>query len=187
MKLNRSVLLSLGLFILSASLYRVWDGRPWGFVPQIAMAIFAGAIIKDKKWAFIIPVLSMFLSDALYQVLYINGLSEIPGFYGGQVTNYLLFASMTAFGFLIKKFNWLNVLAVSLAAPTTYFLASNFLVWLGGGGYHHPKTFNGLLLTLNDGLPFYRGNLEGTVLFSAVFFSIYLLVERYTLSKKQLA
>jgi hypothetical protein len=187
MKLNRSVLLSFGLFILSASLYRVWDGRPWGFAPQIAMAIFAGAVVKDKKWAFIIPLLSMFLSDSLYQVLYSNGLSDRPGFYDGQITNYILFTSLTAFGFLVRRINWLNVLAVSLAAPTTYFLVSNFLVWIGGGGYHHAKTLSGLMLCYNDGLPFFRGSLEATVLFSALFFGTYLLLERYLLSRKQIA
>ncbi|MER3464221.1 MAG: hypothetical protein C4329_07190 [Chitinophagaceae bacterium] len=186
MKLKRTVLLSFGLLILSASLYRVWDGRPWGFAPQIAMAVFAGAVIKDKKWAFIVPLLSMFLSDALYQILYINHLSETQGFYGGQIINYILFTSLTAFGFLIKKINWLNVLAVSFAAPTAYFLISNFLVWIGGGGYHHAKTFNGLMLCYNDGLPFYRGSLEATALFSVIFFSTYVLMQRST-STKQIA
>src|SRR5687768_17055719 len=88
MKFNKSVLLAFGLLILSASLYRVWDGRPWGFAPQWAMAVFAGAVIKDKKWAVVLPLLSMFLSDALYQVLYTYGLTNIYGFYDGQILNY---------------------------------------------------------------------------------------------------
>lgn len=184
MKQNRAVLLSFALLIISASLYRVWEGRPWGFAPQIAMAVFAGAVIKDKKWAFIIPLVSMLLSDTLFQVLYVNGLSGTPGFYKGQMTNHILFTSLTAFGFLIKRINWLNVLAVSLAAPTAFFLVSNFLVWLGGGGYAHPKTLNGLMLTYNDGLPFYRGSLEATVLFSALFFGTYILVQRSQTQKQ---
>ena len=64
MKLNKSVLIAFGLLILSASLYRAWPGRPFGFAPQMAMALFAGAMIKDKRWAFVLPLLSMFLSDA---------------------------------------------------------------------------------------------------------------------------
>jgi hypothetical protein len=95
MKLNKSLLLAFGLLVLSAALYRVWDGRPYGFAPQIAMAIFGGAVIKDKRWAFILPLLSMFISDALYHLLYVNGLSEIKGFYSGQWLNYLLFAGLT--------------------------------------------------------------------------------------------
>jgi hypothetical protein len=183
MKYNKSVLAAFGLLILSASLYRVWDGRPMGFAPQIAMAVFAGAVIKDKKWAFVLPLLSMFLSDALYQVLYINGLTEIPGFYKGQVMNYILFGSLTVFGFLIRRITWLNVLATSLAAPTAYFLLSNFTVWMGGGGFSRPKTFEGLMMTYMDGLPFYQNALLATAVFSTVLFGSYFLFQRYVLRR----
>ena len=90
MKFNRSTLLSFLLLIVAASLYRVWDGRPFGFAPQIAMAIFGGAVIKDKRLAFVLPLLSMLLSDLLYQALYVNGLSSIQGYYSGQWVNYLI-------------------------------------------------------------------------------------------------
>ena len=183
MKQNRSVWMAFGLLILVAALYRVWDGRPWGFAPQIAMALFAGAVVKNRKLAFVLPLLSMFLSDALYQVLYINGLSETPGFYSGQVTNYILFASLTIFGFWMRH-NRVKMAAASLLAPTAYFLMSNFAVWLGGGGYNHPKTFSGLLLTYNDGLPFYRGSVAATVVFSLLLFGSYFLIKRYWLQPK---
>ena len=105
MKITKQILSSFILLIIIASLYRIMPGRPYGFAPQIAMAIFGGAIIKDKKFAFILPLLSMFVSDALYQLLYINGVGNIPGFYDGQVLNYILFAALTIFGFFIKNFN----------------------------------------------------------------------------------
>ena len=101
MKLNKSLLLAFGLMVLSASLYRAWPDRPYGFAPQMAMALFGGAVIKDKRWAFILPLLSMLLSDLLYQGLYMNGLTPIKGFYTGQWLNYLLIAGITLFGFLL--------------------------------------------------------------------------------------
>ncbi|MGN6402143.1 MAG: DUF6580 family putative transport protein, partial [Flavisolibacter sp.] len=156
MKLNKSLLLAFGLLLLSASLYRAWPGRPYGFAPQMAMALFAGAVIKDKKWAFILPLLSMLISDVLYQLLYINGLTEIKGFYTGQWTNYLVIAGITLFGFLLKKINVLKVAAFSLTGSILFFLASNFTVWLGGGGLGRPKTFDGLMLCYYDGLAFLR-------------------------------
>ena len=52
MKLNKSVVGSFVLLVLMASLYRIMPGRPLGFAPQIAMALFAGSVIKDKKVAF---------------------------------------------------------------------------------------------------------------------------------------
>jgi hypothetical protein len=69
MKINKTILWSLVLLVLVAALYRIIPGRQFGFAPQWAMAVFAGAVIKDKKWAFLLPVLSMFLSDLIYQVL----------------------------------------------------------------------------------------------------------------------
>ena len=79
MKWNKSTVVSFLLLVIAASMYRAWDGRPFGFAPQIAMAIFGGAVIRDKRLAFILPLLSMILSDVIYEVLYVNGLSTIPG------------------------------------------------------------------------------------------------------------
>src|ERR1700704_4868477 len=188
MKLNKSLIIAFLLLIVISSLYRVWENRPWGFAPQIAMAIFGGAVIKDKKWAFILPLLSMFLSDVLYQILYVNGLTELKGFYKGQITNYIFFAGLTFFGFLIKKISWVNVLAASLIAPTLYFLASNFFVWLSAtGGLQRPQTFNGLLMCYNDGLPFYKGYILGTLFFSAILFGGYYLITKYVEKNTKLA
>ena len=191
MKLKRSVLLAFGLLILAASLYRVWDGRPLGFAPQIAMAIFGGAIIKNKKLAFILPLLSMFISDAIYQVLYINGYTTIQGFYEGQWQNYLLFGLLTTIGFLIKKVNVLNVFAASVAAPTVYFILSNFIVWAGWQGTRglgRPRTFEGLMMSYTDALPFYPNSVYATLVFSAIFFGGYYFVSKYVLrDRHQLA
>ena len=74
-----------------------------GFCPHIAMALFGGAMIRDKKWAFALPIFSMFVSDVLFEVLYRNQLVDYGGFYEGQITNYILFAAITLIGFLIKK------------------------------------------------------------------------------------
>ena len=185
MKSNKSVWIAFGLLIIIASLYRVWSGRPFGFAPQIAMAIFSGTIVKDKKLAFALPLLSMFMSDALYQLLYVNGITSIPGFYQGQVTNYILFAALTCFGFWVRTIHWQRIAAASLTAPTVYFLVSNFLVWTSGAGYQHPKTWGGLLMTLNDGIPFYRNSLLATVVFSAVLFGGYVLFNRMARQQKQ--
>ncbi len=187
MKFNKSVLFVFALLIIAASVYRVWDGRPWGFVPQMAMALFAGAVIRDKKLAFALPLLGMFISDMLYQVLYISGISEMPGFYRGQAVNYLLFASLTFIGFWMRNLNIGRIAAGSLAAPTVYFLLSNLVVWLGGGGYQRPKTLDGLMMCYVDGLPFYRGYVLGTMFFVVVLFGAYFLYQKKTTPQKSLA
>jgi hypothetical protein len=197
MKLNKSVLLAFGLLILSASLYRVFPDRPYGFTPQIAMALFGGAIIRNKRLAFILPVVSMLISDIFYQALYVNGLSAIKGFYGGQWVNYLLITGLTLFGFLLKKINAVRVAAFSVAGSVIYFLTSNFAVWIGGGGFGRPKTFDGLMLCYYDGLAFLRdyglingfyGNLFlGDLFFCALLFGTYYLLNRGFEKERQLA
>lgn len=176
MKLSKNILYIFLAFIGVAALYRVVPGRPYGFAPQIAMALFGGAVIKDRKMAFALPVLSMFLSDALFELLFQAGISPIWGFYNGQFTNYVLFALLTVIGFFITRINLINIAAASIVAPTLYFLMSNFMVWMSGGGYFRPKTWEGLMMSFNDGLPFYQNSLIATVCFSALFFGGYYLI-----------
>jgi hypothetical protein len=189
MKITKQIVIALALLTIVCALYRIVPDRPWGFAPQIAMAVFGGAIfINNKKWAFAVPLLSMFLSDVLYQLLYNMGVHVMPGFYEGQWQNYLLFVLLTTIGFLIKKINVLNVLLASIAAPTVYFILSNFLVWSSGGGLERPKTFAGLMMCYNDGVPFYQNSMYATAFFSALFFGGYYLIQKGILDKpKQLA
>jgi hypothetical protein len=181
MKLNKTIVLSLVLMVIVCSVYRVVPGRPYGFAPQWAMAIFAGAVIRDRKWAFIIPVLSMFLSDLLYQALYNAGISTMPGFYVGQLQNYILFGLLALVGMAMKKINVRNIFVASLAAPTIYFFLSNFILWESGGGLVRSKTFGGLMQCYGDGLPFYGTSLVATLFFSALLFGSYMLIRKNAL------
>lgn len=190
MKVSKQILLSSSLLIVIASLYRIMPGRPFGFAPQIAMAIFGGAVIKDKKLAFLLPLLSMFISDALYELLYRSGIGKIPGFYEGQITNYILFSAMTVFGFFIKNLKLSQIILASLEAPTAFFILSNFFVWLSNSpdaGLQRPKTFNGLLMCFNDGLPFYPWSIAATLVFSAILFGGYYLAKKSLLTSAKTA
>ncbi len=188
MKINRSFFISLALMVLVSALYRIMPNRPMGFAPQIAIGLFSGALfVHNKKWAFVMPLLSLFISDLLYQALYVKGLTDYPGFYDGQLINYLLFAGTAAFGFLAKNTRILNILGAALAAPTAYFLVSNFLVWVSDRGYglNRPKTFTGLMQCYNDALPFYKNSIMATVVFSAVLFGTYFLARNYFTAKEK--
>ncbi|MEO6135261.1 MAG: DUF6580 family putative transport protein [Ginsengibacter sp.] len=181
MKISRQLIGSLILLVIIASLYRIMPGRPYGFAPQIAMALFAGSIIKDKKFSFLLPLISMLISDGLFELLYTNGVGNIQGFYDGQLLNYILFAGLTVFGFFIKNFNVKKIAISSVAAPTTYFLISNFLVWASTSpmaGLQRPKTFDGLLMCYADGLPFYPWSVASTIIFSAILFGSYYLMSK---------
>ena len=176
MKMNKATIWYLVVLIIVAAVYRVTPLRDWGFAPHIAMALFGGAVIKDRVWAFALPLFSMFLSDALYQILYINGQTSIQGFYSGQWLNYLVFASVVVVGFFMKKVTVLNVFVYSFIAPTWFFLLSNFTVWVGEKTI--PQTWAGLMKTYALGVPFYRQSIIATLIFSTVFFGVYYLVQK---------
>ncbi|MFI5131596.1 MAG: DUF6580 family putative transport protein, partial [Chitinophagales bacterium] len=127
MKLNRSILIIFLLSLLAAALYRLIPDKPEGFFPQMAMALLGGALIKDKKWAFILPVLSLFISDLAFQLLYQAGMTSKLGFYDGQWVVYLAFVAITCFGFLMKKVNMLNVALFSIAGSIFFFLITNYI------------------------------------------------------------
>ena len=185
MKLNKNLFLVFILLIVVGALFRVIPGRPLGFAPHWAMALFGGAIIKDKKWAFALPVFSLFLSDLLYHFLYTNGLTDTPGFYSGQWVNYVLFVLVTCLGFLMRNLRVGSLISFFFLAPTVFFLLSNFAVWIGRGGWQRPMTFEGLMQCYGDGLPFYKGAIMATFAFGTVLFGIYVLVNRKELAKEK--
>lgn len=182
MRIDKSIILSFVLLVVVCSLYRVMPGRPWGFAPQIAMAIFSGSIVKDKKFAFLMPLFSMLLSDILYEVLFCFKAAPYGGFYQGQVLNYILFIAVTVIGFVVNKNKWHHILMGSVAGVLFYFLASNFAQWAGNGpdinGIPYPKTWAGLTSCMAAGIPFLKGSFYATLLFSGILFGGYHLFIR---------
>lgn len=177
MNYKKSVIVAFVLMLSASIIYRVIPNRPNGFAPQFAIALLAGAIINRKGWAFALPLLSMFLSDVLYHILFKLGYNNTPGFFGwSQGVYYILFISLTVFGFMIKKHKPLPIFLASLAAPTAYFILSNAIVWLTGWGYQRAT----LLECYVDGIPFYEWSLVASVSFSIAFFGImYWLTKPY--------
>jgi hypothetical protein len=178
MKLDRKVLITCITLIIASAIFRFLD-----LGPQIALALFAGAIIKDKKWSFALPLFSMLFSDVLFEIAFQNGWKQYGGFYEGQWLNYLLIASTTVFGFFMQKEKLFRSALALVAAPTFYFLASNTSVWMGGGGWHRPKTAFGLYQSLVDGLPFYKTSLMTTLAFCGLFFGGYELLFKTEMEK----
>jgi hypothetical protein len=170
------------MLIIIASLYRVMPGRPLGFAPQIAMALFAGSVMSDRKLAFLLPLFSMIFSDVLYEILYQNNICDIPGFYNGQILNYLLFCSITVIGFKMNKDKIGQILAGALVGATFFFIISNFLVWIGGGldinNMAYPKSYSGLISCYSAAIPFYKGSLLATIIFSGILFGAYQLLQK---------
>lgn len=175
MKSGRLIVFTLVLVALStACKYFFGPDLDWsGFSPVIAIALFAGFIIKQKDMAFLLPLLALFISDAAIQFLHTQDLFPYAGFYGGQWKNYLLLLSVTLLGWLLKGRSYSSLLAGGIAAPTVYFLLSNFMVWQGTTEAVYAKSFSGLMTCYEAALPFYRNSLVATLLFLPVILFVY--------------
>ena len=151
-----------------------------GFSPVIAIALFAGLIMKQKDMSFILPLLSLFISDAVIQFLYSQDLFPYAGFYNGQWKNYLLLMAATLIGWVLKGRSNTSLIIGAIAAPTVFFLISNFLVWTGTSEAIYAKSFSGLMTCYEAALPFYKNSLIATM----VFLPVILLVYNYLTQKK---
>lgn len=180
MKRSSQLVTIFAFLIAISAIYRVipFESRPvWLGAPQLALALFAGSVIKNRKWAIAVPLISMLFSDILMQVLHSAGLTPgYPGFYGGQIFNYSLISLLTVVGFFINSQKAGSVISGMFAAPTLFFLLSNFGVWAWGGGLQRAKTIGGLMQTYVDGIPFYGYSLLTMAVFGTVFFAGYNLL-----------
>lgn len=175
MKTNGRLIIFTLLLVALATACKYFFGPDlaWsGFSPVIAIALFSGMIIRQKNLSFILPLLALFISDAVIQFLYSQDLFPYAGFYGGQWKNYLILLAATLIGWALKGRKYSSLLAGALAAPTLFFLVSNFMVWTGSH-ITYTKDFSGLMNCYEAGLPFYRNSLIATLLFLPVILIAY--------------
>lgn len=145
-----------------------------GFSAILAVALFAGFVEKDPAKVFLLPLVAVFASDVLIQVLYSINLFAFPGFYHGQWVNYLLIAALCAVGLLLRKGKMAGVFAAAIIGPTIFFLASNYVVWATQGTVlSYSKDFNGLMACYTAGIPFFRNSEISTVIFLPAFIALH--------------
>jgi hypothetical protein len=157
-------LLALALIILAAAL-RIAP-HPWNFTPIGAMALFSGAIVKDRRLAFLFPLLALFAGD-----IFIGFHKLIPIVYASFLIN-------VAIGLWLRDRR--NVTRISLATllgAIQFFLVTNFAVWQFLGGY--PHTAGGLMACYIAGIPFFWNTLAGDAVYAVLLFGSFGFAERF--------
>ena len=145
-----------------------------GFSTVFAIALFAGITTQNKTNAFLLPLVALFLSDAILQGLHALNLFPYSGFYSGQIINYVLFILITLIGIGLRNYKNAGIFAAAIIGPTVFFLFSNFIVWKTQGavmGYN--SDISGLMQSYTFGLPFYRNSLISTIIFLPAFVALY--------------
>jgi hypothetical protein len=78
-----------------------------------------------------------------------------------------------------------RVAAGALLGPSSFFVLSNYAVWIGGGMY--PRTLGGLGACYVAAIPFYRNDLISTAIVAGLAFGVPVLARRLSASQGQAA
>lgn len=149
-------------FIITiAALIRILPHPP-NLTPIAAMALFGGTYLP-KKYAFIIPLGAMFVSDIFI------------GFHSLVVYVYGSFVLIGLIGmWLAENKNVRNIALAALISSVLFFVVTNFGVWAAGA---YARDASGLLESYILGLPFFRNTLLGDFFYTGIFFGLYELVK----------
>jgi Family of unknown function (DUF6580) len=157
--------------IIAVAVHLRFFALPFSFTPVAAALLYFGARMPRKQmW---VPVVLLAASDVyLTRVTYAYPLTA------DHFVTWAWYAAMVLLGgVLIKGFSAIRIGAASLTTSVSFFLISNFAVWMVWRDMY-PKTFNGLIACYVAGLPFFRNAVASDLLFTAAFFGIGYLASR---------
>lgn len=150
--------------IFAAAVLRILP-HPWNFTPVGAMAIFSGALFRNRWAGFLLPLACLLAGD-----LFI-------GFHSLMLIVYLSFAISVTIGHWMAKSRTVARLGGAVfVGALQFFIVTNFAMWAIGGFY--PRTMAGLAQCFAAAVPFFWNTLAGDFLYSAVLFGGFALVEK---------
>jgi hypothetical protein len=164
MTANHTRVLAILAAILLAAALRLAPHPP-NFSPIGAIALFGGAYFGRRALAFAAPLGAMLLSDA------------IIGFHTGMPFVYASVALIVLIGWAVRtRMTPLRIAAAAVLSSILFFAVTNFGVWLKG--IYYPQTLSGLVDCYVAAIPFFQNTLAGDLVFSALLFGGFALLER---------
>jgi hypothetical protein len=176
-KINIRFIVLLGFIVLAGCMRLLNSFSPnpvQNFTPLGAMALFGGCYLKESWKAYLMPLMTLWLTDIIINRFLIYG--NWVFFYDGFLWVYGVFALIVLLGTLmLKKVNLLTVIGTGITASLAHWLITDFGVWLGGGtnpftGLPYTKDLQGYWDCLVAALPFLKNFLLGTLGYSLVLF-----------------
>jgi hypothetical protein len=163
-------LLALALIVLAAAL-RIAP-HPWNFTPVGAMALFSGAVLKDRRLAFFFPLFALFLGDIFI------------GFHKLMFVVYASFLANVAIGLWLRDRRTITrITLATLLGAVQFFIVTNFGVWALGSFY--PRTVAGFVACYVAGVPFFWNTLAGDAFYATLLFGGFALAEQLFPSLRQ--
>ena len=173
MNQNKTNIAIGSILVILAAILKVTT-FPHSINPIIAISLFSGVVISDKKLAFALPLLAMFVSDIMLEILNIA-----PGFYGmGQIGNYASLLLVTVLGFSMKKINVINIAGYSIGSSILFFILSNTNCFIFDNLNYYGTGLQGWANCLVAGIPFVKNSLITDLAFSTILFGSYILASK---------
>ncbi len=169
---NENIKLAVAILLIFVGVMGRMLPHMWNFTPIVAISLFS-AFYLGRKYAVIVPLLAMFISDMFI------------GFYDPAVmiSVYGSFALIGVLSFLFKgRRETERALLLSLGASTLFFLITNFSVWAFSGMYS--PTLSGLAQSYIMAVPFYRNALLGDLFYTGIIFLSYATISNVIFSRK---
>jgi len=150
------------IFVLFAVAVRFFP-HPMAFTPVGAALLFFGA--RGPRRRLWVPLALLAASDvALTTLVY-----KYPFSWDHFVT-WAWYAGMLWLGTTVKRDSGvLRILGSALAGSVAFFVISNFAVWAAWNMY--PRTWSGLMLCYDAGLPFFQRAVIGDLAFTSLMFA----------------
>ena len=169
--------LVVALMVVLAGIYRILP-HPINFSPVGAMALFGGAYFANRISSFIIPLVTLWISDlVINNVIFAQYYPKFTWFYDGFYWVYGSFILIACIGWMLKgKIKIWSVPMAAISGSILFFVVTNFGVWISGTMY--PLNLSGLVLCYTAAIPFFSATLLGDLLFSALLFGIFELLQK---------
>ncbi|MBI2021733.1 hypothetical protein HYS93_02490 [Candidatus Daviesbacteria bacterium] len=165
-KVIKDLKLAPVLMILIGVVLRLLPHPP-NFAPITAIALFSGVYLP-KKFAFVLPISALFISDLSI------------GFYGlDMISVYGSFLLIGLIGLWLKPHkNPLLIFGATLFSSTLFYLLTNLAVWANPVSTYS-KDLTGLLQSYISAIPFYKNTLLGDIFYTATFIGGFELIKKY--------
>jgi hypothetical protein len=138
--------------------------HPWTFTPVVASLLFFGA--RGSRRGIWIPWTLLAASDVVLTKL----VYHYPYFTWDHYVTWAWYAAILCLGTTLRgSTKPMRVIGAALASSVSFYLISNFDVWVATNLY--PKTLAGLMTSYTLALPFFRNAVEGDLLFTALMFA----------------
>ena len=144
------------------------------FTPVGAMALFGGCYFAEKRKAYLVPLLTLWLSDLFLGYFFYY--HEWVLFYPGFLWTYGSFILMVFVGSFIKKVSAKNIILTGVGAALLHWIITDFGVWLEGRIY--PMNFEGFVACYVAALPYLQNMLIANLVFGGIMFGSFELAQR---------